>query len=54
VTAAYEPGTDWAIDAVTRIVDGDTIRVVRSRIVGQTDDLLIAARDRRRAPGCPG
>jgi endonuclease YncB( thermonuclease family) len=48
MTATYEPGTDWAIDAVPRIVDGDTIRVIRSRIVGQTDDQLIVARDRHR------
>ncbi len=45
---SFEPGTDWAIDRVVSITDGDTIRVVRSRIVGQTDDLDIAARDRRR------
>ncbi len=48
MTATYEPGTDWAVDAVARIVDGDTIRVVRSRVLGQTDDQLVVARDRHR------
>ncbi len=48
MTAAYEPGTDWAIDHVVSVTDGDTIRVIRSQVVGHTDDLVIAARDRRR------
>lgn len=33
MTAAYEPGTDWAVVDVSRVVDGDTVRLFRRRVL---------------------
>lgn len=37
-------GTTWAVDCVVRVIDGDTIRIVRSRTI-RLDALEVTARD---------
>jgi endonuclease YncB( thermonuclease family) len=43
VTAAQ--GTDWAIDRIVSVTDGDTVRLMRSRILGVSDGLETLQRD---------
>jgi endonuclease YncB( thermonuclease family) len=38
-------GTDWTVERVVRVVDGDTVRLVRSRTT-DLGDLELIARDR--------
>lgn len=40
-------GTDWQVERVVRVVDGDTVRLIRSRVVNATDDFEVIFRDRR-------
>jgi len=39
-------GTDAALVRLVRIVDGDTLSVIREQLVGATDDVDVIARDR--------
>lgn len=38
-------GTHWTVDRVTKVVDGDTVRVHRSRKLAYLDGIEILARD---------
>lgn len=38
-------GTHWTVERVTRVIDGDTVRIQRTRNLGYLDGIEIIARD---------
>lgn len=44
-TVTVAQGTDWAIDRIVSVTDGDTVRLMRSRSLGVSDGLETLQRD---------